>query len=89
MKASPAVQLWTHDSSPFDSRGSATCGDRIPHELGDFALLLNAGYSRTRALELNGLSESAGLWVHRGSIHIAAPWQVILVAAGVLTVAVL
>jgi hypothetical protein len=27
--------------------------------------------------------------MHRGSIHIAAPWQVTLVAAGVLTVAVL
>lgn len=109
------------------STAIAVLADEIPHELGDFAILLNAGYSRTRALVLNGLSESAGLvgafaavvclnqlpmWaphflafasasfvyvamadlipeMHRGSIHIAAPWQVTLVAAGVLTVAVL
>jgi zinc and cadmium transporter len=99
----------------------------IPHELGDFAILLNAGYSRTRALVLNGLSESAGLVgafaavvflgqlpmlaphflafasasfvyvamadlipeMHRGSIHVSAPWQVALVTGGVLTVVVL
>ena len=33
----------------------------IPNELGDFAILLNSGYSRTPALLLNGLSESARL----------------------------
>jgi zinc transporter ZupT len=27
--------------------------------------------------------------MHRGSIHVSAPWQVVLVAGGVLTVAVL
>ncbi len=109
------------------STAIAVLAHEIPHELGDFAILLNAGYSRTRALVLNGLCESAGLVgafaavvclnqlpmlaphflafasasfvyvamadlipeMHRGSIHIAAPWQVTLVAAGVLTVAVL
>jgi zinc and cadmium transporter len=109
------------------STAIAVLAHEIPHELGDFAILLNAGYSRRRALVLNGLSESAGLLgafaavvclrqlptlapqflafasasfiyaamadlipeMHRGSIHISAPWQVTLVAAGVLTVAVL
>jgi zinc and cadmium transporter len=109
------------------STAIAVLAHEIPHELGDFAILLNAGYSRTRALVLNALSESAGLVgafaavgclrqlpmlaphflafasasfvyvamadlipeMHRGSIHIAATWQVTLVAAGVLTVAVL
>ena len=46
----------------------AVLAHEIPHELGDFAILLNAGYSRTRALVLNGLSESAGLVVR------SRPW---------------
>jgi zinc and cadmium transporter len=109
------------------STAIAVLAHEIPHELGDFAILLNAGYSRTRALVLNGLSESAGLVgafaavvflgqlpmlaphflafasasfvyvamadlipeMHRGSIHVSAPWQVALVAGGVLTVVVL
>jgi len=109
------------------STAIAVLAHEIPHELGDFAILLNAGYSRTRALVLNGLSESAGLVgalaavvcmrqlpmlaphflafasasfvyvamadlipeMHRGSIHLAAPWQVALIGAGALTVAVL
>jgi len=40
---------------------SAVLAHEIPHELGDFAILLNAGYSRRRALMLNSLSEIAGL----------------------------
>jgi zinc and cadmium transporter len=43
------------------STAIAVLAHEIPHELGDFAILLNAGYSRSRALLLNGLSESAGL----------------------------
>jgi zinc and cadmium transporter len=98
----------------------------IPHELGDFAILLNAGYSRGRALPRNSVSESAGLvgalsavsalhhlpmWppyflafasasfiyvamadlmpeMRRGAIDIAPHWQVALIVAGALTVAV-
>ena len=33
----------------------------IPQEIGDFAILLEAGYSRARALILNGLSSVATL----------------------------
>lgn len=43
------------------STAVAVLAHEIPHELGDFAILLNAGYSRTRALLWNSLSESAGV----------------------------
>lgn len=39
----------------------AVLAHEIPHEVGDFALLLHAGYSRSRALMCNALAESAGL----------------------------
>lgn len=109
------------------STAVAVLAHEIPHELGDFAILLNAGYSRGRALLLNSLSESAGLVgalaavislrylpmlsqyflafasasfvyvamadlmpeMHRGGVDVAALWQVVLVTAGALTVAVL
>jgi zinc and cadmium transporter len=108
------------------STAIAVLAHEIPHELGDFAILLNAGYSRRRALWLNSLSESAGLvgalaavntlrhlpkWsphflafasasfvyvamadlmpeMHRGAIDVAPGWQVVLLTAGVLTVAI-
>jgi zinc and cadmium transporter len=43
------------------STAVAVLAHEIPHELGDVAILLDAGYSRRRALLLNGLSDSAGL----------------------------
>jgi zinc and cadmium transporter len=109
------------------STAIAVLAHEIPHELGDFAILLNAGYSRRRALWLNSLSESAGLvgavaavntlrrlpmWspyflafasasfvyvamadlmpeMHRGAVDVAPRWQVALMTAGALTVAIL
>jgi zinc and cadmium transporter len=109
------------------STAVAVLAHEIPHELGDFAILLNAGYSRRHALLLNSLSESAGLVgalaavsflrrlpmlsphvlafasasfvyvamtdlmpeMHRGAIDVAPLSQVVLIAAGVLTVAML
>ena len=109
------------------STSVAVLAHEIPHEVGDFAILLNAGYSRKRALLLNSLSESTGIagalvsvsalqrlpmWspyfmafasasfvyvamtdlmpeMHRGTIDVAPRWQVALIVAGVLTVAIL
>lgn len=39
----------------------AVLAHEIPHEVGDFAILLHAGFSRGRALAFNALSEAAGL----------------------------
>ena len=41
------------------STAFAVAAHEIPQEVGDFAILLNAGYSRGRALMLNGLSAVA------------------------------
>jgi zinc and cadmium transporter len=42
------------------STAIAVAAHEIPQEVGDFAILLNAGYSRSRALLLNALSGLAG-----------------------------
>lgn len=39
----------------------AVLAHEIPHEIGDFAILLHAGYSRGRALLFNAMSEAAGV----------------------------
>jgi zinc and cadmium transporter len=39
----------------------AVAAHEIPQEIGDFAILLRAGYSRRRAFTLNGLSAVGGL----------------------------
>ncbi len=39
----------------------AVLAHEIPHELGDFAILLHSGYSRRRALTFNALSEASGV----------------------------
>lgn len=39
----------------------AVLAHEIPHEVGDFAILLHAGYSRTRALAMNALAEMTGV----------------------------
>ena len=41
------------------STAVAVAAHEIPQEVGDFAILLNAGYSRRRALFLNVLSSAA------------------------------
>jgi len=41
------------------STAFAVAAHEIPQEVGDFAILLHAGYSRTRALLLNAVSASA------------------------------
>src|SRR5439155_18975085 len=43
------------------STAIAVLAHEIPHEVGDFAILLNAGFSRQRALLFNAMAESAGL----------------------------
>jgi zinc and cadmium transporter len=106
------------------STAVAVAAHEIPQEVGDFAILLSNGYSRTRALQLNVLSGASGVagatlafalvdslpgvlpyclalaassflyvamsdlipGLHRGRIDGWAFRQVLLIAAGVLTV---
>jgi len=105
----------------------AVAAHQIPQEVGDFAILLDAGYSRVRAFVMNALSAStcalgavavwaAASWtpdalpyvlafaagsflyvamsdlipgLHRDAIDVGAVRQVVLIAAGVGTIAVL
>jgi zinc and cadmium transporter len=105
----------------------AVAAHEIPQEVGDFAILLNSGYSRKRALWLNALSGMAGgigaiaaflfldmlpavlpyflvlaaasfLYVamadlipglHRGRTDAGSLRQILLIAAGILTMVVL
>jgi zinc and cadmium transporter len=106
------------------STAVAVAAHEIPQEVGDFAILLSNGYSRTRALWLNVLSGASGVvgailafalvdylpgvlpyclalaassflyvamsdlipGLHRGRIDGWAFRQVLLIAAGVITV---
>ena len=43
------------------STAIAVLAHEIPHEVGDFAILLNSGYSRSRALALNAVAEAMGV----------------------------
>jgi zinc and cadmium transporter len=43
------------------STAVAVLAHEIPHEVGDFAILLHRGFGRVRALAFNALSEAAGL----------------------------
>jgi len=43
------------------STAIAVLAHEIPHEIGDFAILLHSGYSRSRALAFNALAEGMGV----------------------------
>jgi len=43
------------------STAIAVLAHEIPHEIGDFAILLNAGFTRRRALIFNATAEAAGV----------------------------
>ena len=43
------------------STAMAVAAHQVPQEVGDFAILLAAGYSRSRALTLNALAATAGI----------------------------
>jgi zinc and cadmium transporter len=75
------------------STALAVAAHEIPQEVGDFAILLHAGYSRRRALLLNvlsGLSSAAGAvvaWMAFGWLPQALPYFLALSAASFLYVA--
>ena len=81
------------------STAVAVAAHEIPQEVGDFAILLHAGYSRGRALLLNVLSAAASfLYVamadlipglHRGRTDASSMRQILLIAAGIATMLVL
>jgi len=75
------------------STALAAAAHEIPQEIGDFAILLHAGYSRGRALLLNvisGLSSALGAvaaWLAFGWLPQALPYFLALAAASFLYVA--
>jgi zinc and cadmium transporter len=75
------------------STALAVAAHEIPQEVGDFAILLHAGYSRRSALLLNvlsGLSSAAGAviaWMAFGWLPQALPYFLALSAASFLYVA--
>jgi zinc and cadmium transporter len=76
------------------SASLAVIAHEVPQEVGDFAILLESGYSRTRALVLNGLSASttipgalaAYLWL--GETREAVPYILAVSAASFIYIAV-
>lgn len=109
------------------STALAVAAHQVPQEVGDFAILLGAGYTRRRALIANTMAATTGIagavviylaagWIptglpfilafaagsflyvamsdlipglHRGAMELGAIPQVLLIAAGVITVLVL
>jgi zinc and cadmium transporter len=75
------------------STAVAAAAHEIPQEIGDFAILLHAGYSRRRALLLNvmsGLASAAGAtaaWLAFGWLPRTLPYFLALAAASFLYVA--
>ena len=71
----------------------AVIAHEIPQEVGDFAILLDSGYSRTKALLLNGLSSVTTLpgalltyfWL--GETHAAVPYILAMSAASFIYIA--
>ena len=51
----------------------AVAAHQIPQEVGDYAILLDAGYSRTRAFVMNSLSASACA-LGAVAVYLAANW---------------
>jgi zinc and cadmium transporter len=72
----------------------AVIAHEIPQEVGDFAILLDNGYGRTKALVLNGLSAAATLpgavmayfWL--GETRAAVPYILAISAASFIYIAV-
>ena len=75
------------------STAVAVAAHEIPQEVGDFAILLHAGYSRRRALLVNvisGLSSALGAglaWMAFGWLPHALPYFLVLAASSFLYVA--
>ena len=75
------------------STAVAVLAHEIPHEVGDFAILLHSGYSRGRALAYNALAEAAGLvgaaaaYVFLDSVPRLAPYFLAFATASFLYVA--
>jgi zinc and cadmium transporter len=71
----------------------AVIAHEVPQEVGDFAILLDSGYSRTKALLLNGLSAAAtlpgALAAHEHAQPLVSLRQTALLLVGVGTIAVL
>lgn len=71
----------------------AVIAHEIPQEIGDFAILLDSGYSRMKALLLNGLSSAATLpgailayfWL--AEVHALVPYILALSAASFIYIA--
>jgi len=75
------------------STAIAVLAHEIPHEVGDFAILLHSGYSRSRALMFNALAEAAGLlgavvaFIFVDSVPRIAPYFLAFATASFLYVA--
>lgn len=75
------------------SAAVAVVAHEIPQEVGDFAILLNAGYSRSRALLLNVLSAGASAlgatvaFFAFDVVPVAVPYCLVLAASSFLYVA--
>ncbi len=72
----------------------AVIAHEIPQEVGDFAILLDNGYNRTKAMILNSLSAATALpgallayfWL--GETHIAVPYILAISAASFIYIAI-
>ena len=75
------------------STAIAVLAHEIPHEVGDFAILLHSGYSRSRALAYNAIAEGAGVlgavaaYVFLGAVPRIAPYFLAFATASFLYVA--
>jgi zinc and cadmium transporter len=75
------------------STAIATAAHEVPQELGDAAILLRAGYSRTRALTLNllsgagGIAGALGVYFTLGHMPTVLPYVIAFAAGSFLYVA--